>query len=145
MERLLKGFERTIVLSLVGLMMVTVLVATIELAVTLYRKLMQPPVYLLDIQEMQEVLGFFLMVLIGLELLGSIKTYLVQDRVHAEVVFLVAIVAVVRKVIILDHRDMAPGSLYGIAAIIVALGAGYYLMRRALQLRQGDSDPAQSD
>ena len=51
-------------------------------------ELMKPPVSLLNIEEMLEVFGFFLMVLIGVELLESIKAYLQEERVHAEVVFL---------------------------------------------------------
>lgn len=71
------------------------------------------------------------MVLIGLELLETIKTYLEEDRVHAEVVFLVAIVAVSRKVVILDYKETSTEMLFGMAALIVALGIGYYLVRRA--------------
>ena len=81
------------------------------------------------------------MVLIGLELLESIKAYLQEDRVHAEVVFLVALVAISRKVIILDYKEVASKTLYGMAALIVALGIGFFLVRRALHSRSGDSEP----
>jgi len=132
MNKLLKSFEKVIVWTLLGLMMVAVLVSTVELAVILFQELMKPPAFLLNIEEMLEVFGFFLMVLIGLELLESIKAYLVEDRVHAEVVFLVAIVAMSRKVIIVDYKDITPEMLYGIAAVIIALAGGYFLVRRAL-------------
>jgi uncharacterized membrane protein (DUF373 family) len=94
--------------------------------------LKKPPLFLLNIKEMLEVFGFFLMVLIGLELLESIKAYLEEDRIHAEVVFLVAIVAISRKVIILDYKEVKPEVLFGMSALIVALGIGYYLVRRAI-------------
>ena len=134
MQKILKKFERGLVLALLGMMMLAVLTSTVELAVILIREHMKPPVFMLNIKEMLEVFGFFLMVLIGLELLESIRAYLEEDRVHAEVVFLVAIVAVSRKVIILDYKEVTPEMLYGMAAIIVALGVGYYLVRRALYL-----------
>ena len=132
MNKLLKSFEKVIVWTLLGLMMVAVLVSTVELAVILFQELMKPPAFLLNNEEMLEVFGFFLMVLIGLELLESIKAYLVEDRVHAEVVFLVAIVAMSRKVIIVDYKDITPEMLYGIASVIIALAGGYFLVRRAL-------------
>ena len=128
----LKLFEKIIVLSLLGLMMIAIFVSTIELSVILFEQLMEKPVFLLDIKEMLEVFGFFLMVLIGIELLESIKAYLKDDRVRAEVVFLVALVAVSRKVIILDYKETTPEMLYGIAALILALGVGYYLVQRAI-------------
>jgi len=92
---------------------------------------MKPPYLALDVAEAIEVFGFFLMVLIGLELLESIKIYIQKHRVHAEVVFLVAIIAVSRKVIILDYSKTAPETLWGISSIILALGIGYFLVRRA--------------
>lgn len=144
MGKILKTFEKVIVFALLGLMMLAVLVSTVELVVILFWQLMKPPAFLLSIEEMLEVFGFFLMILIGLELLESIKVYLEQDRVPAEVVFLVAIVAVSRKVIILDYKVIAPEMLYGMSAVIVALGIGYFLVQRALHLRLTDKNPPTS-
>ena len=132
MKNILDYFEKFIVVMLLGLMMVAVLISTIELAFILVRELKKPPLYLLNIEEMLAVFGFFLMVLIGLELLETIKSYLEHDRVHAEVVFLVAIVAVSRKVVILNYKEITPDIWYGMAAIIMALSVGYFLVRRAL-------------
>lgn len=130
MGKVLRVFERIIVMALLGLMMVAIFASTIELAITLFRQLFTPPAALLDLDEMLKVFGFFLMVLIGLELLETIKGYLEDDTVHAEIVCLVAIVAVARKIIILDYKEMSPGMLLSMAAVIVALGAGYFLVRR---------------
>jgi hypothetical protein len=59
--------------TLLGLVMIAVLVSTVELAVILFQELMKPPTFLLNIEEMLKVFGFFLMVLIGLVLLVSKK------------------------------------------------------------------------
>lgn len=137
MEKALKRFERTIVVALLGLMMVAVFASTIELAIILGQQLLKPPVFLLNLEEMLEVFGFFLMVLIGLELLESIKAYLNKERMHVEVVFLVALVAAARKIIILDYKTMTPDMLFAIAAVIVALGIGFYLVRRSFYFHGG--------
>ena len=118
--------------------MLAVLAATVELAFVLVEELSKPPFMRLNVEEMIQVFGFFLMVLIGLELLETIKAYLREDRVHAEVVFLVAIVAVSRKVIILDYDKASIELLLGMAALIIALGLGYFLVRRALSCREID-------
>jgi len=133
MEKILKVFEKFIIVTLLVLMMIAVFFATIELAIIIFEQLINPPFLLLDIAELIEVFGFFMMVLIGHELLESIKAYLLEDRIHAEVIFLVAIVAVSRKIIILDYKTITPEMLYGMAAVILALGAGYFLVRKALQ------------
>ena len=142
MEKMFKIFEKVIVVVLIGLMMLAVLVSTVELAVILFQQLMKPPVFLLSITEMLEVFGFFLMVLIGLELLETIRAYLQEDRVHAEVVLLVALVAVSRKVIILKYKELTPEMLYGMSALILALAIGYFLVRRALHQNAADTKPS---
>ncbi|MDZ7344714.1 MAG: phosphate-starvation-inducible PsiE family protein [candidate division KSB1 bacterium] len=145
MKKTLKIFEKAIVLALLGMMLLAVLASTVELAFILFEELMKPPQFLLNIDEMLEVFGFFLMVLIGLELLETIKAYLEDDTVHAEVVFLVAIVAISRKVIIVDYKDITPEMLYGMSAVIIALGIGYFLVRRSLALHQlGKNKPTGS-
>ena len=140
MKNTLRRFEKIIVLTVLIMMMLAVLVSTIELAVVLAQELLKPPLMLLNLMEMVEVFGFFLMVLIGLELLETLKAYLYDDRVHAEVVFLVALVAVSRKVVILDYKDLTPDLLYGMSALIISLGVGYFLVRHALGHRALERD-----
>jgi uncharacterized membrane protein (DUF373 family) len=60
------------------------------------------------------------------------KIYLVDESIHVEIICLVAIVAVTRKVIILDLYKLPPVALLGIAAIILALTIGYYYLKKAL-------------
>lgn len=129
-EKILKKFEKYLVQFLLILMMLAVLATAIELVRVLYTQLLEPPYLALNIPEAIEVFGFFLMVLIGLELLESIKIYIEKQKVHAEVVFLVAIIAVSRKVIILDYDGITPEMLWGISSIIIALSIGYFLVRR---------------
>jgi uncharacterized membrane protein (DUF373 family) len=45
------------------------------------------------------------------------------------VVFLVAMIAIARKVIILDIKEVSGITLVGIGAIIITLSGGYYLVR----------------
>jgi uncharacterized membrane protein (DUF373 family) len=133
MEKLLKQFERCIVIGLLGMMVVVVLFATVELGVILVEQMLKPPRFiLLNINEMLNIFGFFMMILIGLELIETIKVYLVEEMVHVEVILLVAIIAVARKVIVLDVKLLPPLSLVGVAAIILALSGGYFLLKKAL-------------
>lgn len=131
MLELLERFEKAIVVVLLVLMMIALLLATVELGVILYQEIMKPPAYILNLAEMLEVFGFFLMVLIGLELLETIKAYLLHDQFHLEVVFIVAMIAIARKIIIVDYKTITPMLLFGMAAAIIALSAGYYFVKRA--------------
>ncbi|NTW99016.1 MAG: phosphate-starvation-inducible PsiE family protein [Geobacteraceae bacterium] len=126
-----KKFQKIIVLVLVVLMAVVLLLGTVELAWVIIKDIMTPPVLLLEIDELLEIFGLFMLVLIGIELLDTIaKTYMDESADHAQIVMAVAIIAIARKVIILDVKDYSGFALLGIAAIILALSIGYYLIRK---------------
>jgi uncharacterized membrane protein (DUF373 family) len=128
---LLKKFEKAVTATLVALMAVVVLLATIELGWIIVQDIITPPVLLLEIDELLDIFGLFLLVLIGVELLETIKAYLKENVVHFEVVLTVAMIAIARKVITLDVKELQSMTLVGIAAIIVALAAAKYFFRKA--------------
>ena len=126
----LKKFERMIITTLMVMMVVTISLATIELGWLIIKDIITPPVILLEINELLDIFGFFLLVLLGIELVSTLKTYLTENEVHVEVVFAVALIAIGRKVIILDVKELSSLSLLGIAAIIISLSVGYYLVKQ---------------
>ena len=132
-KEVLHLFTRGIILCLIAMMMLAVLLSTIELFIILIAEILKPPKYILGIDNLFEIFGFFMMILIGLELLESIRTYLADDLLHVEVVFLVAMIAIARKVIILEVKDLDPLQLAGIASIILALALGYYFVKKAIR------------
>ena len=131
MTKVLSYFERYIVLVLMVMMMLVVLVLTVELGIIIGKELLKQPKMLLNFKEILEVFGFFFMILIGLELIDTIKSYLTEERMHVEIVFLVAMIAIARKVIILDLKTLSALTLLGMAAIILALAAGYFFVKLA--------------
>ena len=108
-----------------------VLLATFELGWLIVRDALTPPLFLLEIDELLELFGQFLLVLIGLELIHSVKVYIEHREYHLEAVLAVALIAVARKIITLEAKELPEGTLLGIAAIVVALVLGYYLMQRS--------------
>jgi uncharacterized membrane protein (DUF373 family) len=127
------AFTRIVILALIAMMMFAVAVSTVELLIILIQELIKPPAYMLGIDNLFEIFGFFMMILIALELLESIRTYLSEELLHVEVVFLVAMIAIARKVIILEIKDLEPLTLIGIASVIMALALGYFFVKKAIQ------------
>jgi len=127
----LKKFKRILIISLTLMMAFVLLLSAIELGYVIAKDVISPPLFLLDINELLEIFGLFMLVIIGIELLETImKTYLSENVNHVEVVIAVAMIAIARKVIILDVKDVSSITLIGIGAIILALSVGYYLIRR---------------
>ncbi|MGD8763075.1 MAG: phosphate-starvation-inducible PsiE family protein [Desulfobacteraceae bacterium] len=133
MIEFLKKFERVIVHCLIAMMILTVLLTTIELGWIIIKDIITPPIILLEIEELLEIFGFFLLVLIGVELLETIKAYLVEKVVHVEVVIEVALIAIARKVIILDLEKYEDLTLFGIAALILAIAIAIYAIKRVFK------------
>lgn len=127
-------FEKIVVLVLLVLMMLAILLATGDLIHFVGKEILAPPRFMLGIDKVMNVFGMFFMILIGLELLETIKTYLSHEEMHVEIVFIVAMIAVARKVIILElsgSSAISAPTLFGIAALILALAAGHFLVRFA--------------
>jgi uncharacterized membrane protein (DUF373 family) len=107
-----------------------VLLSTVELGYLIVKDIMEEPRYFIEIDQLLEIFGFFLLILIGVELLESMKAYLAKKVVHSETVLEVALIAISRKVIILNIDEYKSTILLGIAALIIAISASYFLIRR---------------
>lgn len=126
-----KWIERLIIHALIVMMAILLILATIELGYYLIESLIESRYLLINMDKLLDLFGVFLLVLIGIELLDTIKVYFKENVVHVEVVVLVAIIAIARKVVILKAEELPGEVLLGIAAIIVALAIAYYLIRKA--------------
>ena len=122
--------ERYIAIALLVLMGIVVIAATVEIAYEIVTGLIRPPGFLLDISELFDTFGLFLMVLIGLELMATMHMYLSDHTIHVEMMLLVALTAVTRKVVILDTVKTEPLLVFGVGFLILALSGGYFLMRK---------------
>ncbi|MCU0933908.1 MAG: phosphate-starvation-inducible PsiE family protein [Thiobacillaceae bacterium] len=131
----LKKIERWIVAALIVMMTVVILLSVIELAWILYQDVMSPPILILEIDELLELFGFFLLVLIGIELLETIKHYYTEGKIELTVIFTVALIALSRKIIIFEPEKYEPMTLVGMGIIILALVAGYWV---TVRLGRGD-------
>lgn len=134
MTKWLRTFEHTIIRSLIVMMTVIILISTIELGYLLIKDIISPPFFFLEIDQLLELFGFFLLILIGIELLETIKAYLQDKVIHSEIVLEVALIAIARKVIILDLKEYDSTVILGIAALIITIAAAYYILRRKIRV-----------
>jgi uncharacterized membrane protein (DUF373 family) len=83
------------------------------------------------------IFGLFLNLLIALELLENITGYLRKHVLQVELVIVTAIIAVARKLVILDLEKTSGVDLLGLAGAILALTIGYFVIRLS---NRGDAD-----
>jgi uncharacterized membrane protein (DUF373 family) len=131
LETLLTRVQKFTVLALAAMLSVVVILSTLHLAVLIADEVWQPPRFLIRVQGLLEIFGYFLLVLIGVELIETLKAYLKKDVIHIRVVLEVALIAMARKVIV-EEPNTVPGlTLFGIAALILALGVAFHVERQA--------------
>jgi uncharacterized membrane protein (DUF373 family) len=124
-----RKFERAMTAILIVMMALVVVESVGGLVWTLFRDVIaSPPI--LGVNDLLDVFGEFLLVLIGLELLETLKAYARETIIRAEVILLVAMIALSRKIITLELKYTTPAQLLGIAALLIALAVAYFLIRR---------------
>ena len=119
------------------LMTIVVALAIVELGIILFLDLFDPTdgVLFLEINELFRIFGFFFIILIGFELVETVEMYFKDNVIHAEVVLLVAVIAVSRKVILLDLEKYDPLAIIGLGLIILALGGCYWLIKQCVRTK----------
>ncbi len=129
----LNQFERGIYYILIALFSIVIFFTVIELVILVIQAIVEVTSYRLDTHEIIDLFGFFLLILIGLELIDTIKVYMKENRIRVEAILLVTIIAISRKVILFDPFEEGIGDMpiLGVAAIIIALCSGYYLIKKA--------------
>jgi uncharacterized membrane protein (DUF373 family) len=129
----LERFERVVQVAMLLLLAVLVSAATLELFVLLVDRFATGFRNVSDIADLEATLqrGFsgVLLVLLGLELIETVRIYGSEHHVRLETVFVVAMIAAGRHTIQLDYHQTDGVTLLGFGALVLALAAGYALVR----------------
>ena len=131
MLKFIQLLEKLLISSILLVFSIILVLAFVDVAYEIYVDIIEPPVFVVDAQHLMELFSLFLIILIGVELLETIKAYLKSQVVHVELVLLVAIIAIARKVIVWDINKYTFNDLIALAIMIFALGLTYFLVKSA--------------
>ena len=126
---LIKKIENLVSKVLSLAMVIVILVAVCDLGVVLFKQLFTPSYDFLG-RTLIDIFGLFLTVLIALEILENITAYLRKHIIQVELVIVTSIIAVARKIIILDFEKTSGIDLIGLAIAIFSLAISYWIIRR---------------
>ncbi|MDD1711379.1 MAG: phosphate-starvation-inducible PsiE family protein [Methanoregulaceae archaeon] len=129
-------FEKAIYYALMIMLAVVIFFGVIELVYIMFSAIITDLSYHLSNYEILEIFGYFLLILIGIELLETIKAYLLKNEIHVEIIVLVAIIAVARKIILLDPfmegaEALNSAGMIALGVVVIALAASYYLVKKS--------------
>lgn len=116
-------------LKALGLMMILVIIfGVIDVGWTVYQRLMAEPRFILTMGDILLTFGAFMVVLIAIEIFQNIILYLRDDVIHVKIVLATALMAIARKVIILDYDELEPMYIFATGVVLVATGLTYFFV-----------------
>lgn len=130
----LKKFEVAVFYILSGVIVVYIAVEIIELLYQFGIALLTPDEgsgrLLVNKEHTRHVLPVFFNILIAIELIDTFNVYIKEHSVRVQNILLIGLIAIGRKLLVLDvgHSDGLHN--IGLAMLIIALAVGYYLLKR---------------
>lgn len=121
-------FESLVSKLLSVAMLIVIVVIMVDLILFLATALFNPSPEGFFLNTLKEIFGLFLSILIALEILENITAYLKKHVVQVELVIVTSLIAVARKIIILDLDKTRGTSLIGLAIAILSLSISYLII-----------------
>jgi uncharacterized membrane protein (DUF373 family) len=134
-ESKVEKFEEIVVAALAFLLVLIVAIILVVVSYFFVSKMVEVLSSLEKIADVQQyalrAFSGVLLVLLGLELLDTVKVYFREHNVRVEVILLVALIAMGRHVLEIDLHHIEPLILFGFSTLVLALSASYFLVKRA--------------
>lgn len=129
MQRYLNILQKSIIYFLLIIISILLVVAILDVIIQLYNGITDNSLTEFIKTQFTQLIGLFLTILIGVELLEAVKAFLKEEMVHVEIVVLVAIIAISRKVIVWEISSIGYMELIALALMLLALAATYWVIK----------------
>lgn len=123
-----QNYEVLVSKVLALMMLVVITIAIFDLAIFLLKELFSTPYGEIN-KTLFKIFGLFLNILIALEILENITGYLKKHVLQVELVIVTSLIAVARKIIILDLDKVTGMDIIGLGIAILALSVSYLIIR----------------
>jgi uncharacterized membrane protein (DUF373 family) len=133
-HKIIKKFEEIVFYILSGIIILYIAVEIVELIYQFGRALFSgndgSTRLLITKEQTSLVLPVFFNVLIAIELIDTFNVYIKEHSIKVQSILLIGLIAIGRKLLVLDLGHADGLSNIGLASIIIALSVGYYLVKK---------------
>jgi uncharacterized membrane protein (DUF373 family) len=133
-QNLIKKFEVVVFYILSSIIILYITVEIIELIYQFGKALLTigdtTTRLLISKEQTALILPVFFNILIALELIDTFNIYIKEHSIKVQSILLIGLIAVGRKLLVLDLGHADGLSNIGLASIIIALSLGYYLVKK---------------
>ena len=132
-QRLWHLFDRWVLGILEAILAVGIVAAIAIVVLLLIRGIPRAATEIGNVAELQEAIQALfagvLLVVLGLELMDTLRNYFIEHRMRVELLISVALIAVARHVIQLDYEHTEPWLVAAMAFLVLSLTASYVGVR----------------
>jgi uncharacterized membrane protein (DUF373 family) len=133
-QNLIHKFEIAVFYILSGIIVLYIAVEIIELVYQFGKALIErsdtSSRLLITKEQTAQVLPVFFNILIAVELIDTFNVYIKKHQIKVQSILLIGLIAIGRKLLVLDIGHADGLSNIGLASIIIALALGYYLVKK---------------
>ncbi len=129
MLKYVRILQKAIVILLLVVLSLILFVSTVNIIFTILKVAAASPEDFFTAERLHSLFSVFLVILIGIELLDTVKVFLEDEKIHVEIVLLVAMIAIARKVIVWDFSEFQDQELFGLSAMMIALALSYAIVK----------------
>ena len=133
MTNFIKKYERYVFILLSVILMLYIAVEIFELVYQFFLSILSPEQsngrLLVSNSLLKDFLPIFFNILIAIELIDTFLVYMKKHTIKVLNILLIGLIAIGRKLIAFDFNDLSGLSNLGLAALIIALAGGYYLIK----------------
>ena len=115
---------------------IVIIFGVIDVGWTIYQRFVAEPRFILTMGEVLATFGAFMVVLIAIEIFQNIVLYLRDDVIHVKIVLATALMAIARKVIILDYDELDAMYIFATGIVLIATSITYFYVHKLPEKNQ---------
>ncbi len=128
--RVLHTIIRGAVRALAIMMVIVIVWGVFDVARSLWHRATVQALLMPRLTDIVSTFGHFMAVLIAVEIFHNITSYLRTEAIQIRIVLATSLMAVARKIIVLDYATEPTASIFATAAVVLAIGIVYWLVAR---------------
>ena len=139
LNHILKQVARYTILALMIILVISMVLGTLDLIIEdVALKVISPDPYpfLIKTEDLYAIFSMVLIIIVGYELFKSLYIIMQSNQMPVKSITKVAAMAMANKVITLNLKDVEPIELFGISALILAIGISYYYFQKDPEIKE---------
>lgn len=139
MDKFLSQFEKYVSYALIVFGVLAITYVTVELFFLFAHKIIDSIQHqeLIKEEKGRPVAAIFFEILLFLEILQSVRIFAKEHTIKLRIILIIGLIAVARKILLMDAAEADPMSEFAVAALIIALSLGYFLVSKSGNNEEG--------